>query len=75
MILLAMPNQMANLNAAKNMRERGFTGPIVATALYPDQEDILKENGVDQVFNLYAEAGIGAASRMWQTMKAHSFAG
>jgi predicted Kef-type K+ transport protein len=68
MILLAMPFHGANIDAAKKLRERGYAGPIVATALYPDQEEQLIENGVNDVFNLYAEAGSGAASRMWATM-------
>lgn len=68
MILLAMPHHMANLDAAKRLRERGYQGPIVATALYPDQEEDLKANGIDEVFNIYAEAGTGAASRMWAFM-------
>jgi hypothetical protein len=69
MILLAMPHHKANIDAAKGIRELGYSGPIVATALYPDQEKHLKENGVNEVFNLYAEAGSGAASRMWEAMK------
>lgn len=69
MILLAMPYHTANVDSAKRLRERGYTGPIVATALYPDQEEHLKENGVTEVYNLYAEAGSGAASRMWTAME------
>ncbi len=64
MILLAMPHHAANVDAACRLRERGFSGPIIATALYPDQEEDLKANGIDEVFNIYAEAGSGAASRM-----------
>jgi glutathione-regulated potassium-efflux system ancillary protein KefC len=64
MVLLAMPLHHANLDAAKRMRERGYHGPIVATALFPGQEKELRENGIDEVFNIYAEAGIGAASHM-----------
>jgi glutathione-regulated potassium-efflux system ancillary protein KefC len=71
MILLAMPHHKANIIAAGRLRERGYTGPVVATAMYPDQEAHLKENGVDEVFNLYAEAGAGAAARMWGAMKNH----
>jgi len=72
MILLAMPYHTANIDSAKRLRERGYTGPIVATAMYPDQEVHLKENGVTEVYNLYAEAGSGAASRMLATMGSQS---
>ncbi|MBL4614045.1 MAG: cation:proton antiporter, partial [Magnetovibrio sp.] len=68
MILLAMPHHAANINAATQVREFGYQGPIVATALFPEQEAHLKENGIDEVFNIYAEAGTGAASRMWSFM-------
>lgn len=68
MILLAMPHHKANINAASQVREFGYQGPIVATALFPEQEAHLKENGIDEVFNIYAEAGTGAASRMWSFM-------
>jgi len=68
MILLAMPNHQANVDAAKRLREKSYAGPIVATAMYPDHEEHLRENGVNEVFNLYAEAGAAAAARMWDTM-------
>ncbi|MDJ0684487.1 MAG: cation:proton antiporter [Alphaproteobacteria bacterium] len=64
MILLAMPHHNANLEAAKRLRTMGYEGPIVATALYPDQEPDLRANGVNQVFNIYAAAGGGAAAHM-----------
>lgn len=64
LILLAMPYHAANIAAANHLRERGYTGPIVSTALYPDQEANLKESGIDEVYNIYANAGAGAAARM-----------
>ncbi len=67
-ILLAMPYHFANMSALDRLRDRGYTGPIVATALYPDQEEELRQHGISQVFNLYAEAGVGAASHMRQVM-------
>lgn len=70
MVLLAMPFHHANLDAAKRMRERGYHGPIVATALFSGQEVELRENGADEVFNIYAEAGIGAASHMQSLLQA-----
>jgi glutathione-regulated potassium-efflux system ancillary protein KefC len=70
-ILLAMPHHKANIDSAKRLRARGYAGPIIATALYPEQEEDLKENGVTEVYNLYAEAGAGAASRIWATMEEH----
>lgn len=68
MILLSMANHHANLDAAQRMRERGYEGPIVATALYPDDEEELRENGIDEVFNIYAQAGSGAATHMHELL-------
>lgn len=64
LILMAMPHHTANIEAANWVRDHGYTGPIVSTALYPDQEKDLKENGIDEVYNIYANAGAGAASHM-----------
>ncbi len=75
LILLAMPVHSANIDATKRLRERGYSGPIVATALFPDQEEHLLENGVDEVFNIYAEAGTGAASRMLRAKEVHLSSG
>ena len=47
------------------MRARGYNGPIVSTSLFPEQEQELLENGIDEVFNIYEEAGSGAATRMY----------
>ena len=73
MVLLAMPNHQANLDAARRMRERGYGGPIVATALYHGQEEELRENGIDEVFNIYAEAGSGAAYHMQGLMALRAY--
>ncbi len=69
MILLAMPHHHANLDAAKRLRERGYQGPVVAVALYPDNEEELRKNGINEVFNIYAEAGNGAAKRMYDLLE------
>ncbi|GAB6053971.1 cation:proton antiporter [Magnetospira thiophila] len=63
-VLLALPNQSANLAAARQLRQRAYIGPIVATAKYPDELELLKANGVDEVFNIYSEAGASAATRL-----------
>lgn len=70
MILLSMSNHNSNLDAAERMRERGYDGPIVATSLFPEQEAELRANGIDEVFNIYDEAGGGAATRMHALLKA-----
>ena len=65
MILLSMSKHQSNIDAARQMRARGYNGPIVSTSLFPEQEQELLENGIDEVFNIYEEAGSGAATRMY----------
>lgn len=60
-ILLCAPNVDANKAAAKLARHWGFKGNISATSVYPDEKEELIKNGVDAVFNVYAEAGAGLA--------------
>ncbi len=60
-ILLCAPNLQANITTAKLAREWGFTGFISAAAKYEDEEEELLANGVNTVFNIYAEAGVGLA--------------
>lgn len=60
-VLLCAPNVEANKAAAKLARHWGFKGRISATSVYPDEEEGLIANGVDAVFNVYAEAGAGLA--------------
>ena len=49
-------------------RARAYIGPIVAIAKYADETDAPIKNGVDMVFNIYAEAGAGAAAHMRSLM-------
>jgi len=60
-ILLCAPNVDANKTTAKLARHWGFKGNISAISVYPDEKEELIKNGVDAVFNIYAEAGAGLA--------------
>jgi len=59
--LLATPSQTANIAAVRQLRSKGFTGMIAATALFDDEIPDLEKAGVDAAFNLYGEAGLGFA--------------
>ncbi len=63
-VLLALPELSENHFAATHLRKEGYTGPIGAIAKYSDDEAALHGAGVDQVFNLYAEAGAGFAQHV-----------
>jgi len=60
--LLAMPKQNANLAAARQVRAKGFTDLLAATALFDDEIPALEAAGVDTAFHFYTEAGIGFAA-------------
>ncbi|MGD2075163.1 MAG: cation:proton antiporter [Gammaproteobacteria bacterium] len=61
LVMLAMPNQLENLFAARQLRALGYEGRLAAVAKYADEVTALREAGVDSAFNLYAEAGAGFA--------------
>jgi predicted Kef-type K+ transport protein len=60
-VILTMPSHQANISAAEQLRELGYTGHIAATTKYPDEAAELQKLGVEFAFNIYAEAGTGFA--------------
>ncbi|MCK5902982.1 MAG: cation:proton antiporter [Cocleimonas sp.] len=60
-VILCAPNVDANKAAAKLARNWGFEGNISATSLYSDEKEVLIASGVNNVFNIYSEAGAGLA--------------
>ncbi len=67
-VLLTMSNHSANKFAAIRLKHSHFTGKIAAVAHYEDEIKELKSLGVDSVFNLYEEAGIGFAEHVCEVM-------
>lgn len=64
LVMLALPNLEANLDALRQLREISFHGRIAATARYPDEEEMLHNAGATAVFNIYTEAGTGFADHV-----------
>ncbi len=64
LIMLALPNLEANLDAIEQLREISFHGRIAATSRFPDEEMLLRQSGVTAVFNIYTEAGTGFADHV-----------
>jgi glutathione-regulated potassium-efflux system ancillary protein KefC len=64
LVMLALPNLKASLDALERLREIKFTGRIAATARHPDEEEHLRSAGATAVYNFYAEAGSGFASHV-----------
>lgn len=69
LILLAMPKHISNVNAAKQMLNKGYAGMIAATAHFDDQVEDLREAGVHAAFNFYNEAGLGFAEHAWMALE------
>ena len=61
LVMLALPNLKANLDALEQLREISFPGRIAATARFPDEVELLRQSGATAVFNIYTEAGVGFA--------------
>lgn len=64
LVMLALPNLRANLDALEQLRNISFSGHIAAIAKFPDEETMLRKSGVTEVFNLYTEAGAGFAAHV-----------
>jgi len=62
--LLAFPDHRANLATAQLIREFGFTVILASIVKFGDHVQELKAAGVDEVFDLYAEAGTGFAEHV-----------
>lgn len=64
LVMLALPNLQANLDALEQLQKISFSGRIAATARFPDEVNLLKQSGATAVFNLYTEAGVGFADHV-----------
>jgi voltage-gated potassium channel Kch len=64
LVMLTLNNHAANKYAALRLRESHFTGNIASTAQFEDEMKELRALGVDEVFNLFGEAGTGFAEHI-----------
>lgn len=68
LVLLAMPHHQGNQLALEQLSLRGYTGETAAIAAYADQEELLRESGVNAAFNIYREAGSGFAKHVLEQL-------
>lgn len=61
LVLLALPSIEDSSNITCQLRSANFNGKVVAIARYEDEVQPLLDNGVDQVFNFFNDAGLGFA--------------
>ncbi len=64
LVMLALPNLQANLDALEQLQRISFSGFIAATARFPDEVQLLRQSGATAVFNIYTEAGAGFANHV-----------
>jgi hypothetical protein len=64
LVMLALPNLQANLDALEQLQRISFSGRIAAIARFPDEVPILRQSGATAVFNIYTEAGAGFANHV-----------
>ena len=62
-VILAMDNVEAKVSAARALRAKGFSGPIIAHALYEDHVLLLKTAGATHIYQTMNQAGIGLAEQ------------
>ncbi len=68
MIMLDMPNVKEALAAVKMIKRTNFQGIVAAAVKHNDCIKILKDAGVDFVYNIYAEAGSGFANHVCESV-------
>ncbi len=72
--ILAMDDIEAKLIAARTLRARGFTGPVVSHALYEDHVEQITAAGADETYSTMREAGRSLAGHAVRALKAESAA-
>ena len=68
-VLLALPQVNSNLAVLRQLHVAGFDGSVAATARFPKDADTLRKAGVDTVYDIYTEAGVGFAAHVDQNIE------
>jgi hypothetical protein len=69
LVMLAMPNHWANIQAVNELTSRKFNGIIASTAKFDDQLRELREAGAHAAFNFYTEAGYGFSGHVCRLLE------
>lgn len=68
--VMAMDDVESKLIAVRELRRRGFRGPIVSHALYEDHVERIAEAGADHTYLTMHQAGVGLAERARDALEA-----
>ena len=63
LIIFSMPNHLDMLEAVKQLQSVGYRGKTAGIVQYEDQRVPLLEAGIDEVYNYFAEVGVGLAEQ------------
>jgi hypothetical protein len=68
LVMLALPDPRTSIFSIQQMKERGYKGQITTSVRYEDEIYLLKNAGIDAVYSLYEEAGVGFADHVCEHM-------
>ena len=65
-VMLALPLHSANLDVLAQLKAVSFDGTVAVIAKFGDEVEALQEAGATTVFNVYAEAGSGFVTHLFE---------
>jgi len=65
-VILALPDLEARLRATRALRQKGYQGVVGAVSYAVEEDELLREAGVDIIFHPLLEAGERLAERVWE---------
>lgn len=63
-VILTMNDIEAKVTATYKLRQRGFSGLVVAHTMYQDEADAIIKAGADEAFLTMSEVGVGIAEHV-----------
>jgi len=69
LVMLTLPDPRTGVFAIEQMKKRGYAGQITASVRYEDEARLLQEAGIDAVYFVYEEAGVGFADHVCEHME------
>jgi predicted Kef-type K+ transport protein len=74
-VMLAVPEINPKKIAGRELRRRGFTGLLVSTHVFPEEETPIMNAGFDASYNYFTEAGVGFARDIMESLAPKSAEG
>ena len=68
LVMLTLPEPESSVFAIRQMYQSGYRGQIAASVRYEDEIELLKAEGIDAVYSLYEEAGVGFSDHVCNDM-------